>query len=205
MLNGGLIGSLLTLCIKIYVDNRRAEKIRLEDINRNRLHKAYSPLYLYSSLNIDLAENMLGIMKDIKYNLENTEIDKKTSSTNKVHLLNQNQERLLFFNDKIIALLNETFGYFHAEDEGSIIQYLTLSEKILRRAWHNNLTLIKVDAAITCFNALCFILNIIKSRTHVSTCETKTNLDLISLNSALEILAPTIIAYENKKNKYDLS
>lgn len=203
-LNGSLIGSLITICIKFFIDNHRLEKIRKEEINKYRLHKAYSPLYLYASLNLEYSEDILRLLEEIKKGINDNQPIQDVYK-NKIKFITHNQEKLAFYNEKIIKILSEFFGYVHAEDELSIVQYLTLSEKILRRDWCNPISVVKVDAMHTCFEAICYLLNIIKSRTHLSTCEIKNNLDLISLHSALETLTPTINDYLNKQNKYDVS
>ncbi len=68
-LNGSLIGSLITICIKFFIDNHRLGKIRKEEINKYRFHKAYSPLYLYASLNLEYSEDTLRLLKDIKISI----------------------------------------------------------------------------------------------------------------------------------------
>jgi len=191
LLGGGSIGSLITLLIKNHFDHKKEENRKREVNFEFRLHKLYSPLYLYLVVLMKCLSEILNYLnasiKDSKSE-SNTDLD----ISNNINSIVNYHNRIQVINEKILLLVAGNFGYLSSGDEGGIIQYIEFSEKIRNIKWVKVKRRCQIEAFITAYEMIIKSLNNIKSRCYVSICESKVNLETMSFEESLEILAPLI-------------
>ncbi|MBI2785576.1 MAG: hypothetical protein HYX60_04420 [Legionella longbeachae] len=201
-INGGLLGSLVTLCIGLYIDYRRQEKKKSLYISEQRLHHTYSPIYFYTTLNFQYAEEIFEDLSEIQKKINKSGPDADVSK--QYNSIESSLKNLQIYTDKIVESLVNNFSYLKTDDELCIIQYLTLCQRIQNISLPLPPSQVRINSLVTVFKGLCFILNIVKSRFNVTSHEARVDLNIISFSESVEKLRSDIAEYSMNESKYKI-